>query len=106
MPRAKLPFRPLDVVGPSTYHHCKVSALDVGSCQNYGPFWGTLNIRCCITIWTQKGTIILTITQCVRVPSGVELQSVRACLPSPYGLRIVGSDFRGSGVEDLGVSGN
>ena len=29
-------------------------------CQNYGPFWGTLNNRCRSIIGTQKGTIILT----------------------------------------------
>ena len=34
----------------------------VGSCQNYGPFLSTLNIRCRIIIRTQKGTIILTST--------------------------------------------
>ena len=34
----------------------------MGSCQNYGPFWGTLNNRCRIIIRTQKGTIILTTT--------------------------------------------
>ena len=32
------------------------------SCQNCGPFLGTLNIRCRIIIRTQKGTIILTTT--------------------------------------------
>ena len=30
--------------------------------KNYGPFLGTLNIRCRIIIGTQKGTIILTTT--------------------------------------------
>ena len=34
----------------------------MGSCQNYGPFLGTLNKRCRIIIGTQKGTIILTTT--------------------------------------------
>ena len=28
---------------------------NLGGCQNYGPFWGTLNIRCHITIGIQKG---------------------------------------------------
>ena len=32
----------------------------MGDCQNYGPFWGTLNIRCLIIMGIQKGTIILT----------------------------------------------
>ena len=36
----------------------------MGGCQNYGPFLGTLNIRCRIIIGTPKpkGAIILTIT--------------------------------------------
>ena len=34
----------------------------MGSCQNYGPFLGTLNIRCRIILGIQKGTIILTTT--------------------------------------------
>ena len=37
--------------------------FQVSGCQNYGPFLGTLNIRCRIIIGTQKGTIILTTTQ-------------------------------------------
>ena len=32
----------------------------MGGYQNYGPFLGTLNIRCRTIIGTQKGTIILT----------------------------------------------
>ena len=35
---------------------------DVGGCQNYGPFLGTLNNRCRTILRTQKGTIILTTT--------------------------------------------
>ena len=34
----------------------------LGGCQNYGPFLGTLNIRCRIKIGIQKGTMILTTT--------------------------------------------
>ena len=34
----------------------------LGGCQKYGPFLGTLNIRCRTIIGTQKGTIILTST--------------------------------------------
>ena len=34
----------------------------MGGCQNYGPFLGTLNIRCRIITRIQKGTIILTTT--------------------------------------------
>ena len=34
----------------------------MGGCQNYGPFLGTLNIRCHTILGTQKGTIILTTT--------------------------------------------
>ena len=32
----------------------------IGGCQNYGPFLGTLNIRCRTILGTEKGTIILT----------------------------------------------
>ena len=39
----------------------------MGGCQNYGPFWGTLNNRCRIIIGTQKGTIVLTTTQILIV---------------------------------------
>ena len=35
----------------------------MGSCQNYGPFLGTLNIRCRIIIRTQTGTRIFTTNQ-------------------------------------------
>ena len=34
----------------------------MGSCQNYGPFWGTLNISCRTILGTPKGTITLTTT--------------------------------------------
>ena len=34
----------------------------MGGCQHYGPFLGTLNIRCRIIIGTQKGAITLTST--------------------------------------------
>ena len=33
--------------------------LHVGGCQNYGPFLGPLNTRCCIISRTPRGTIIL-----------------------------------------------
>ena len=38
----------------------KIKCRHMGSCQNYAPFWGTLNIRCRIIIRTQKETLILT----------------------------------------------
>ena len=44
-----------------------VIKLNVGGCQNYGPFLGTLSIRCRTTIGTQKGTTIFTTTH-VREP--------------------------------------
>ena len=37
--------------------------LQMGGCQNYGPFLGTVNIRCLIIIGIQEGTIIVTTTQ-------------------------------------------
>ena len=46
-------------------------AFDMGGCQNYGPFWGTLDIRCRIIIGLQKGTIILTTTHmCSETSTG------------------------------------
>ena len=39
---------------------------NMDGCQNYGPFLGTLNNRCCIIIGTPKGTIILTTTHIVK----------------------------------------
>ena len=45
----------------------------MGSCQNYGPFLGTLNNRCRILIGTQKGTIILTTTHILFAALGAIL---------------------------------
>ena len=42
----------------------------MGGCQIYGPFWGTLNIRCRIILGIQKGTIILTATLMFRKKGG------------------------------------
>ena len=42
------------------------SRVHVGSCQNYGPFLGTLNSRCRIILGTQTGTLILTATHVFR----------------------------------------
>ena len=39
-----------------------LAVAHMGGCQTYGPFLGTLNIRCRIIIGIQKGTIILTTT--------------------------------------------
>ena len=52
-------FRPSDFGVPGSVI---IKDNHMGRCQNYGPFLGTLNIRCRIIIWTQKGTIILTTT--------------------------------------------
>ena len=48
----------------------------MGDGQNYGPFLGTLNIRCRIIIGTQKGTIILT-TAHMRITMELEASLVR-----------------------------
>ena len=70
-----------------------VFLLYMGGCQNYGPFLGTLNIRCRIIIGTQKKTIILTTTHialalfrstsdCAAVWEGRKLEtSWLACTP-------------------------
>ena len=49
----------------------------MGGCQNYGPFLGTLNIRCRTIMATQKGTIMLTIPHMVgKVDVRAEMQSI------------------------------
>ena len=48
--------------------------MEVGSCQNYGPFLGTPNIRCRTILGTQKGTIILTTTQVENCPNSSKVQ--------------------------------
>ena len=68
-------------------------------CQNYGPFLGTLNIRCRIIIGTQKGTIILRTTHIfsglitiktrglgLRV-QGAVTKTRKRCNPNPPPLR-------------------
>ena len=45
----------------------------VGGCQNYGPFLGTLLIKCRIILGIQKGTIIFDNHECER-PTGASLQ--------------------------------
>ena len=52
----------------------------LGSCQNYGPFLGTLNIRCRIIIRTQKGTIILTTTHIGRDQNFQEVAEGALCI--------------------------
>ena len=48
----------------NAYSGPNVKSLEIymGGCQNAGPFLGALNIRCRITMGTQKGIIILTTT--------------------------------------------
>ena len=54
------------------------SSFRMGGCENYGPFWGTLNTRCRILIGIQKGTIILTATHVVSdlLERGSPIQSL------------------------------
>ena len=64
-------------------------SLHSGGCQNYGPFLGTLNMRCRLIIGIQKGIIILTTTQtllqqrCQPVREGAF--KTTACSYSLYG---------------------
>ena len=51
------------ITAPGVFAAATHERMQLGRCQNYGPFLGTLNIRCRIIIGTQKGTIILTTTQ-------------------------------------------
>ena len=45
------------------------------SCQNEGPFLGTLNHRCRIVIGTQKGTIIFTTTQVYAMQGSLQREA-------------------------------
>ena len=47
------------MAGPSVYILLEIYTY-MGGCQNYDPFWGTLNSRCRIIVGIHKGTIILT----------------------------------------------
>ena len=68
--------------------HCLVGSMHMCSCQNYGPFLGSLNNRCRIIIRTQKGTIILTTTTfrpasiCTSVASWPTLRILSGLLSS------------------------
>ena len=60
VPGARQRLKPVIHPKPSNRGDANVGYM--GSCQNYGHFSGTLNIRCRIILGTQKGTIILTAT--------------------------------------------
>ena len=62
----------------------------MGGCQNYGPFLGTVNIRCRIIIGIQKGTIILTSTHKASVFRG----DIRVQGLSVFLVAILGYDSR------------
>ena len=53
---------PANEAGVGVALRVQVPNNQVGGCQNYGPFLGTLHIRCRIILGTQKGAIILTTT--------------------------------------------
>ena len=72
----------------------------MGGCQNNGPFLGTLSIRCCIIIGTQKGTIILTTThilECIVTIWGVYRGHARIANMEPHH----GTLKRGIGVIEV-----
>ena len=63
----------------------------MGGCQNYGPFLGTLNIRCRSIIGTQKRTIILTTTRVDPTPKAlasslrpVKSRGLRKCIAAQH----------------------
>ena len=57
----------------------------MGGCQNYGPFWGTLNKRCRIIIRTQRGTIILTTTHIYPLKQSKTKTGAKAARPDALG---------------------
>ena len=73
----------------------------MGGCQNYGPFLGTLNIRCRIIIGIEKRTIILTATHIYEatneIPSYVEQvlseSSIASVRSVAHGSRVSGSSI-------------
>ncbi len=57
----------------------------MGGCQNYGPFLGTLNIRCRIMIGIQEGTTILTTAHiCMCVDRGRKYEYMTLICPYMY----------------------
>ena len=71
----------------------------MGGCQDYGPFLGTLNIRCRIMMGTQKGTIILTTTRIgFRASCREAMYQWR-----PYTSRGVGGGWGGWGIAFEGI---
>ena len=87
---------PLTKANQAVILNTSFSVTNVGGCQNYDPFLGTLNIRCRIIIGIQKGTIISTTTHVPRkkacfptlalvslLPKGLGFCS-RTLNPSPY----------------------
>ena len=79
----------------------------MGGCQNYGPFVGSLNIRCYIRMGIQKGTIILTTTHmflwsrfrcpCIR---NVEKSSKLGCVHMSYSLNSLMGGYIGDSIGD------
>ena len=67
---------------------------NVGGCQNYGPFLGTLNIKCRITIGIQKETIILTATH-MGVSQNRGPHAVSGDYDGPYRASFRGSQTAG-----------
>ena len=50
-----------------TFNSKLLTNHEMGGCQNYGQFLGTLNIRGHIRIGIQKGTILLTTIQILKL---------------------------------------
>ena len=92
------------------------SLQQMGGCQNYGPFLGTLNIRYRIIIRTQKGTLILTTTQMYSdvvggtasgarnpppalCPEASKPQKFKRPFFSPTSLGLGFREFRSSGIH-------
>ena len=65
----------------------------MGGCQNYGPSLGTLNIRCRITVRTQKGTLILTTTHIVYPKTLLATGANMVVVLVPYTLGTFWSEF-------------
>ena len=66
-------------------------SLEMQPSENYGRFWGTLNIRCRIILGIQKGIIILITTHGILITTHGQVHDL--------GFRVYGSEFR---IQALG----
>ena len=78
----------------------------MGGCQNYDPFWGTLNISSRIIIGIQKGTIILTSTHVQYIAHDISIRAMITAMrlgSCTIGSTLAVSTSEGSGFRVQGL---